>query len=90
MGATGYIGGRLAPRLAEAGHEVRCLDPPPRTADRGAVGRRVWRSSRATRSTRPASAAAMDGVDVVYYLVHSIGTGSDFEDAGPRRRPQHR
>ncbi len=24
-GATGYIGGRLAPRLIEAGHSVRCL-----------------------------------------------------------------
>ena len=24
-GATGYIGGRLAPRLLEAGHSVRCL-----------------------------------------------------------------
>jgi uncharacterized protein YbjT (DUF2867 family) len=24
-GATGYIGGRLVPRLLEAGYEVRCL-----------------------------------------------------------------
>jgi nucleoside-diphosphate-sugar epimerase len=24
-GATGYIGGRLAPRLLDAGHDVRCL-----------------------------------------------------------------
>ena len=24
-GATGYIGGRLVPRLLEAGHRVRCL-----------------------------------------------------------------
>ena len=24
-GATGYIGGRLAPRLLDAGHSVRCL-----------------------------------------------------------------
>ena len=24
-GATGYIGGRLAPRLLDDGHQVRCL-----------------------------------------------------------------
>jgi uncharacterized protein YbjT (DUF2867 family) len=24
-GATGYIGGRLVPRLLDEGHEVRCL-----------------------------------------------------------------
>ena len=31
----------------------------------------------------------MDGVDVVYYLVHSIGTGGHFEDAD-RRAGEHR
>ena len=78
MGATGYIGGRLAPRLAEAGHEVRC------------VTRRAERLTGVPWADRveiiqgdaldPASLGpAMDGVDVVYYLVHSIGTGSDFE-----------
>ena len=29
MGATGYIGGRLTPRLADMGHEVRCLTRRP-------------------------------------------------------------
>ena len=29
MGATGYIGGRLAPRLIAAGHDVRCLTRRP-------------------------------------------------------------
>ncbi len=28
-GATGYIGGRLVPRLLEAGHEVRCMARDP-------------------------------------------------------------
>ena len=28
-GATGYIGGRLAPQLARAGHEVHCLTRRP-------------------------------------------------------------
>jgi len=30
VGATGYIGTRLVPRLAEAGYEVRCLVRSPR------------------------------------------------------------
>ena len=32
-GATGYIGGRLVPRLLEAGHRVRCLAREPRKLD---------------------------------------------------------
>jgi putative NADH-flavin reductase len=28
-GATGYVGGRLVPRLLEAGHPVRCLVRDP-------------------------------------------------------------
>ncbi len=31
-GATGYVGGRLVPRLLEAGYRVRCLVRDPRTA----------------------------------------------------------
>src|ERR1700722_20011248 len=30
IGATGYIGGRLAPRLLDAGYAVRCLARSPR------------------------------------------------------------
>jgi uncharacterized protein YbjT (DUF2867 family) len=71
-GATGYVGGRLAPRLAARGHEVRCLTrSPERLADvpwastvevvRGDVGR---------PETLP---AALEGVDSAYYLVHSLG-----------------
>ena len=29
-GASGYIGGRLVPRLLDAGHRVRCLAREPR------------------------------------------------------------
>ena len=46
-----------------------------------------------TSATRPASSAALEGVDAAYYLVHSLDS-SDFEDKdadaarafGPRRR----
>ena len=61
-GATGYIGGRLAPRLLEAGHAVRCLsrsagrlrDVP--WADRGRGGR--GRPVRPGARCRPRSRAS--------------------------------
>jgi uncharacterized protein YbjT (DUF2867 family) len=77
MGATGYIGGRLAPRLVEAGHTVRCLT---RRADRLAGvpwtdGLEIVKGDALDPCTL---GPAMDGVDAVYYLVHSIGSGADF------------
>ncbi|MEM9703008.1 MAG: NAD(P)H-binding protein, partial [Planctomycetota bacterium] len=37
-GATGYVGGRLAPLLLEAGYRVRCIVRTPRKLDE-----RPWR-----------------------------------------------
>ena len=78
-GATGYIGGRLVPRLAAAGHEVRCLSRRPEK-----LAGVPWAGDVEIvegDALVPASlTAALDGVDVVYYLVHSIGTGGHFED----------
>jgi len=76
-GATGYVGGRLAPRLTAAGHEVRCLTRSaarlrdvPWAADVEIVEGDV---------TDPASlTAALRGVEVAYYLVHALGR-RDFE-----------
>ena len=78
MGATGYLGGRLTPRLAEAGHEVRCLTRRPEqlTGVAWADSVQVIRGDALDRASLD---AAMAGVDVVFYLVHSIGTGSSFE-----------
>src|SRR4051812_35496008 len=76
-GATGYIGGRLVPRLLESGHEVRCLS---RSAGRlrdvpwaGQVS--IVEGDLGDPATLP---AAFDGVDVAYFLVHSLGQ-HDFE-----------
>lgn len=76
-GATGYIGGRLAPRLMDAGHQVRALS---RSAARL---RDVPWAARAEivegDLADPASLEpALAGVDVAYFLVHSLGQG-DFE-----------
>jgi uncharacterized protein YbjT (DUF2867 family) len=81
-GATGYIGGRLAPRLLEAGHEVRCL---ARSAAR--LRDVPWAGHtdivEGDLLADDSLAAAFDGVDVAYFLVHSLGA-KDFEDRDRR------
>ncbi|MDF3288139.1 SDR family oxidoreductase [Streptomyces silvisoli] len=78
-GATGYIGGRLAPELLAEGHRLRCLArSPEKLRDQPWVG-----STEVVRGdvTDAASVAeAMCGVDVAYYLVHALGTGRCFEE----------
>nr|MCW2728680.1 hypothetical protein [Aeromicrobium sp.] len=76
-GATGYIGGRLVPQLLEAGHTVRVL-----VRDERKARSHDW-SDRVEIAVGDASddadvRAAMEDVDVLYYLLHSIGTGGDF------------
>ncbi|MEI6604644.1 MAG: SDR family oxidoreductase [Verrucomicrobiota bacterium] len=76
-GATGYIGGRLVPRLLAAGNRVRCL-----VRDSGRLQGRFWQNEVEIvigDVFRPDSlVAAMQGVDIAYYLVHSLGGGSNF------------
>ncbi|WP_433791944.1 SDR family oxidoreductase [Actinoplanes sp. CA-252034] len=76
-GATGYIGGRLAPRLLEAGHEVRCLARSAgRLRDVPWAGRtEIVEADLSEPETLP---AAFEGVDVAYFLMHSLGR-PDFE-----------
>src|ERR1700761_3405364 len=78
-GATGYIGGRLVPELLEAGHTVRCMARDP-----GKLADRPWsddvETAQADVTDAAAVRAALDGCDVAYYLIHSLGTGSSFEE----------
>ncbi|MDQ3934553.1 MAG: NAD(P)H-binding protein [Actinomycetota bacterium] len=79
-GATGFVGGRVAAALAERGAGVRCLVRDEGRAEHLAeAGHELHEGD----VLRPASlAGAGEGVDVAYYLVHSMGRGSDgsFED----------
>jgi len=76
-GATGYIGGRLAPELLDRGHAVCAL---ARNPDKLAAV--PWRERveviRGDLSEPDSLTAAFEGVDVVFYLVHSMGTSQDF------------
>ena len=78
-GATGYVGGRLVPALERLGHRVRCLARRPEHLRRARRAARP-RSCAATCSTPARSPLRMRGVDVAYYLVHSMGAGGPFEE----------
>ena len=76
-GATGYVGGRLVPRLVERGHDVRAMARRP-----SKLAQVPWGDSaevvRGDLSDVDSLRHAFDGVDVVYYLVHSMGSSKDF------------
>lgn len=77
-GTTGYVGGRLLKNLESAGHRLRCLARRP-----DALRARVVAETEVVAGDLldPASLeAALQGVHTAYYLVHSMGTGGDFED----------
>src|SRR6266496_3047995 len=68
-GATGYVGGRLVPRLLEAGYRVRCLvRDPNRLQGRSWLKRvEVVSGDALVPSTLT---EAMKDVSVAYYLIH--------------------
>jgi len=75
-GATGYIGGRLVPVLEAAGVRLRCLARQP-----GALAARVSPATEVVAGDLldPASLdRALTGIDVAYYLVHSMGAHGDY------------
>ena len=80
MGATGYIGGRLVPLLLEQGHEVRCLTRRPDQLS-GVPWAEQTEVVRGDALDRSSLSNAMAGIDSVYYLVHSIGTGASFQSS---------
>jgi len=72
VGASGYLGGRLVPLLAERGHELTLLARDPRPlAARFPDARVVGADLLDPGSLRP----ALEGIDVAYYLAHSMGEG---------------
>lgn len=76
-GATGYIGGRLIPRLLEKGHRIRCF-----VRDAARLQGRSWLSQvevvEGDVFLSQSLHAAMQGMDVAYYFVHSMGGGIGF------------
>jgi len=86
-GATGFIGGRLAQRLAADGVAVRCLVRDSKRARHLAEAGHELHEGDVTRPDTLRGAG--DGAQIAYYLVHGMGRGSsdDFEE-GERRAAQ--
>lgn len=80
LGSTGYLGGRLVPRLIAAGYRVRVLvrDPARLAAFEWSAG---VESVTGSATDVAALQKACADVDVLYYLIHSMGQGAGFEDA---------
>ncbi|MBW7883506.1 MAG: SDR family oxidoreductase [Caldilineaceae bacterium] len=78
-GATGYVGGRLVPRLLQEGYRVRVL-----ARDLARLQGRSWidevevvQGNVLDAGTLP---PAMAGVDGAYYLIHSMNGSGDFHE----------
>ena len=81
-GATGYVGGRLLRRLEHQNRRVRCLTRRP-----SLLAPRVAPTSEIVAGDvlEPESLApAMSGVQVAYYLVHSMDAPGSFEELDRR------
>ncbi len=78
-GATGYVGGRLIPRLLEAGYRVRLL-----VRDARRLQGRPWLEQIEIAEGdvfKPETLTpAVQGVTAAYYLIHSMSGHSDFDE----------
>jgi uncharacterized protein YbjT (DUF2867 family) len=73
-GATGYVGGRLVPKLLEAGYRVRCLvRDPSRLEGRGWLDQVEVATGDALN--RDDLVHAMQDVHTAYYLIHGMQGG---------------
>ncbi len=70
-GITGYIGGRLAPRLLREGHAVRGFSRRPGEPDAAVP------MLQGDVVTGAGLERALEGIDVAYYLVHSMEPSLD-------------
>ena len=73
-GVTGYIGGRLVPRLLECGFTVRCL-----VRDPARMQGRPWQQDVEVVAGDALDyntlLSALEGVHIAYYLIHSLAEG---------------
>ncbi len=78
-GATGYVGGRLVPRLLAAGYSVRCM-----ARDTSRLEGRSWPGAEIIQGDllEPDTLEkVLTGIEVAYYLVHSMAAGeAEFVD----------
>jgi len=83
LGATGYVGGRLVAKLLEEGYQVRATG---RSLEK--LKSRYWANhpkvelSEVDIQDPESLARGLKGMDIAYYLVHSMNPqSSDFEES---------
>jgi uncharacterized protein YbjT (DUF2867 family) len=72
-GVSGFVGGRLAGRLADAGHELHGLSRDPDQI----VPRPGLAVHRADALSGTGLTEALDGIELAYYLIHSMEASTD-------------
>ena len=72
VGASGYIGSRLVPLLASRGHDLVLMSRDVRALADRFPGTTVVAADLLDPTTLP---RALEGVEVAYYLAHSMGAG---------------
>ncbi|MHB8491973.1 MAG: NmrA family NAD(P)-binding protein [Solirubrobacteraceae bacterium] len=85
-GASGFIGGRVARRLRDVGDQVRCLVRDPDAANARQLVEEGFELHVGDVLRPDALSQACSGVDVAYYLVHSMGRGGHGSDFAERER----
>ena len=73
-GGSGFVGRHLTARLLSEGHRVSVMTRAPSDRDDGAV------EVHGDVTKEETLGQALDGVEIAYYLVHSLDRG-DFEEA---------
>jgi uncharacterized protein YbjT (DUF2867 family) len=73
-GATGYVGSQLVPELVRPGHEVSCM-VRDQTAARNRSALAGTRLIQADALNAASLQSALAGIDVAYYLIHSMDSG---------------
>ena len=78
-GASGYVGGRLVRALLNEGLTVRV-----NVRDKNKISGQIWANevevSVGNATNFEEMKRALDGVHTAFYLLHSIGVGSDFDE----------
>lgn len=77
-GSTGYVGGRLVPRLLKAGYQVRVLVRSPQRLE-GVPWHDDVEVFEGDLSDGAAVEKASQDIETFYYLVHSMSSGPHFE-----------
>jgi uncharacterized protein YbjT (DUF2867 family) len=72
VGASGYVGGRLVPVLGARGHDLTLTSRDARLLTDRFPDARVVTADLLDASTLT---SALEGIEVAYYLAHSMGTG---------------